>query len=111
MSDWFGEGSFPLYKGDTFNGDLIVSNDGRKSAAFDVDLYISTDKAVDASDRYIGTYTFADGIDGEYSSSTFFDFPENPATITLPDADDAFWQEARERYYLGAVIDPENAIG
>ena len=109
-SDWLEEKSFPLYKGDTFNGDLIVNNDGRKSAAFNVDLYISTDKAIDASDRYLGSYTFANGIDGESSYSTFYNFPKNPVSITLPSANDTFWQEDRERYYLGAIIDPENAI-
>ena len=111
MSDWFEKHSFPLYKGDTFNSDLVVSNDGtEKAETFNIDLYISTDKIVNASDRYLGTYTFADGIDGESSFSTYYNFPKSPATITLPNADDAFWQEDLERYYLGAVIDPENAI-
>ena len=110
QTEWIEKQSFPLYKGDTFNGDLIIYNDGsEKAEAFDVDLYISTDGVIDTNDRYIGTYTFADGIDGESSYSTFFDFPKNPATITLPNSDDTFWQD-REIYYLGAIIDPDNAI-
>ena len=76
---------------------------------FNVDLYISTDEAVDASDRYLGTYTFANGIDGESSYSTFWDTFNRSVTVKLPDLDDNFWQE-QEIYYLGAVIDPENAI-
>ena len=58
-------GEFSLYKGETLKGDLIISNSGtEKAEAFDVDFYISTDKVVNESDRYLGTYTFANGIDG-----------------------------------------------
>ncbi|MEM8829531.1 MAG: CARDB domain-containing protein [Cyanobacteria bacterium P01_G01_bin.19] len=110
QAQWIETGHFPIYQGDTFNGDLIIFNDGTEpSEAFDVDLYISTDPIIDSSDRYLGTYTFADGIDGESFYSTLYDFPRNPATLTLPNSEDTFWQD-RETYYLGAIVDPDNAI-
>ncbi|MEM7557087.1 MAG: CARDB domain-containing protein, partial [Cyanobacteria bacterium P01_A01_bin.84] len=104
-------GSFSLYQGETFNGDFLISNDGTDpAAAFKVDLYISTDGIIDTSDYYIGSYTFADGIAGESSYLVSNDFFNNAVTAKLPNSDSSFWANKEETYYLGAIIDPDNAI-
>ena len=103
-------GSFSLYQGETFNGDLSIINSGtEKTAAFDVDLYVSTDKIIDTNDYQIGTYTFEYGIEGE-SSYQVRNFPRNAFSATLPNSDSAFWQDLETTYYVGAIIDPDNAI-
>ena len=103
--------SFDLYQGETFNGDFLIHNNGTdKAEAFNVDLYISTDGIIDTSDYYIGSYTFADGVEGEASYSVSNDFFNNPVSAKLPNSDSTFWQNGEETYYLGAIIDPENAI-
>jgi|GEM_PF-2048201 len=103
--------SFPLYQGETFNGDLYILNSGtEKAEAFDVDLYVSTDGMIDTNDYYIGTYNFAGGIEGESSYLVRDDdFPKNSVSATLPNSDSDFWEDL-ETYYVGAIIDPDNAI-
>ncbi|MEO0924363.1 MAG: CARDB domain-containing protein [Cyanobacteria bacterium J06643_13] len=104
-------GSFFLYQGETFNGDLFIRNDGTaKAEAFDVDLYVSTDGIINTDDYYIGTYTLADGIEGESSYSGSNDFFINPITAKLPNSDSTFWENREETYYVGAIIDPDNII-
>lgn len=106
----FETGSFSLYQGETFNGDLLIYNDGtEKAEAFDVDFYISNDGIIDTSDRYIGTYNFADGIKGESSYVAWSDFPQNTVSATLPNSNDTFWEDL-ETYYVGAIIDPDNEV-
>ncbi|MEM8676719.1 MAG: CARDB domain-containing protein [Cyanobacteria bacterium P01_G01_bin.67] len=104
-------GGFSLYQGETFNGDFLINNDGTdKTEAFKVDLYVSTDGIINTSDYYIGSYTFADGIEGESSYSVSKSFFNNPVTAKLPNSDNIFWANREETYYLGAIIDPDNAI-
>ncbi len=104
-------GSFYLYQGETFNGDFLIHNNGTdKAEAFNVDLYVSTDGIIDTSDYYIGSYTFADGVEGEASYSVSNDFFYNPVSAKLPNSDSTFWETEEETYYLGAIIDPDNAI-
>lgn len=101
---------FPLYQGETFNGDFLIHNSGTKKAeAFDVDLYVSTDEVIDTSDYYIGTYTFADGVEGETSYLVRDKFFRNSVSARLPNSDNAFWEDI-ETYYVGAFIDPDNII-
>lgn len=105
--------SFSLYKGETFNGDFLIYNSGtEKTEAFDIDLYISVDEAIDTNDYYIGTYTLADGIEGKSSysvSNSFYTFINNSVSAKLPNSEDVFWKDV-ETYYVGAIVDPDNVI-
>ena len=105
-------GGFSLYQGETFNGDLNIINSGTETtAAFDVDLYISTDRIIDGNDYKIGNYTFANGIEGESSYlARYQNFPRSAVIATLPNSDSAFWSDLETTYYIGAIIDPDNAI-
>ena len=106
-------GKFTLYQGETFNGNLYIRNSGSENAeAFDVDLYISTDGIIDTSDRYLRTYTVVEGIEGRSSYPGWGNWNPTETNIVtrLPDPNDGFWKDDLDTYYLGAIIDPDNAI-
>ena len=72
--------------------------------AFDVEFYLSTNNYISTGDHYLGEFSFDNGL------ATNSNSPQTQ-TLTLPDADDSFWNSIGDgNYYIAAIIDEPNQV-
>jgi subtilase family serine protease len=94
----------PLKAGDLFDLELNILNQGVDDASgFDVDFYISTNKAISNTDTLIGS-TRIDGIESGSSITRTI------ADLGLPALNNSFWQNGNGKYYFGAIVDSHNEV-
>jgi hypothetical protein len=75
----------------------VENTSGIAADPFYVSFHISRDGIIAADDREIGRYRMVDGVDG-------FSTVSITKRVTLPDADDEFWDEdGAGFYYIGAI--------
>jgi CARDB protein len=104
-------GSYLSARFDTFSpGDTVatqwrVANQGFDTAfsGFNVDFYLSQDRFISTSDRFIRSWYLPAGFPGFYEIPTVYD------SVPLPAATDAFWDHSGA-YYIGMIVDSGNTV-
>ena len=94
-----------INRGQALDVSFTIANETKNDAnPFSANLYISRDPNISADDRQIGTYALKDGL------AAGSDTGEKTHRYTTPGADDQFWADGGDTYYVGMVIDPENEV-
>ena len=93
----------PLTAGQTFETTYEIRNDGTaNSGGFAVEWYVSTTSTISIGDRRLDGVGFS-GLNGGASTG------QSSKSLTLPEAGDPFWN-GDGTYYIGMIIDPDNAV-
>ncbi len=73
--------------------------------SFQVDFYLSPDETISAADQYLGSYAVTNGLEGDALEAASL-------SVVLPDSTFFFQdgQDGQLELYVGAIIDPNNAI-
>jgi len=93
----------PLSGGDNFDIEYQIQNNSAANAGgFKVDFYLSKNNVIWNSDKLLGSDEISE-ITGNNATGI------RTKTLTLPDANDSFWEESGT-YYLGMVVDGNNSV-
>jgi len=93
----------PLNAGDSFTIEYKIANIlAANAGGFKVKFYFSKNDVIWNSDELLGSDTIS-GITGNNVTET------RTINLTLPDANDSFWQGDGE-YYIGMIIDADNEV-
>ncbi|MBD2464732.1 pre-peptidase C-terminal domain-containing protein [Oscillatoria sp. FACHB-1407] len=94
---------YALSVGSSFTTQFQLQNVGTESVgAFRVNFYLSSDTQITRGDRLLGHYDIA-ALNANSRTGTL------NTVLTLPDANDLFWQ-TDGTYYIGMAIDPLRAV-
>ncbi len=94
-----------ISKGQGLNLDFTVANNGDEDVQpFSFDIVLSRDNEISKDDFRLGTYEIKEGLKAGENSGT------KSYRYSTPAANNPFWLEDNDSYYVGIRIDPENDI-